>query len=73
LFFTGRRIPRASFTKETRLKHLIPTIIDLEMWECTEKKRSAAAILKLNKRTFTAEDAKPIQPVELDFTNEEGP
>jgi len=46
---------------ETRLKHLIPTIVDLEMWERAEKKQSAAAILKLERT-----------PELADFTEEEG-
>ena len=49
---TARKVARLAddlHSVETRLKNLIPTIVDLEMWERAEKKQSAAAILKLER------------------------
>ena len=46
---------------ETRLKNLLPAIVEMEMWERAEKRSSAAAILKLERTPGLA-----------DFTEEEG-
>ena len=47
---TARKVARLAddlHSVETRLKNLLPAIVDLEMWERAEKRSSAAAILKL--------------------------
>jgi len=50
---------------EARLKHLLPAIVDLEMWERAERRSSAAAP--------SAEGLKLERTPELaDFTEEEG-
>ena len=65
---TARKVARLAddlHSVETRLKNLLPAIVDMEMWERAEKKQSAAAP--------SAEGLKLERTPELaDFTEEEG-